>query len=50
MKVLIISAVVFGMAYLPVWALESLVMPQVEMMQYSYAHAGETAEALFPQR
>lgn len=50
MRVLILSAFVAAMAWLPVYAFETYVQPQLEALQYSYAHADETVHKLFAQQ
>lgn len=47
---MVVSAIIVSLAALPIMALQTMVMPQIESLQYTYAHAGETTEALFAQQ
>jgi hypothetical protein len=50
MKSLLIGVVVAAFAFLPVFILQTLVMPQMLQLKQSYAQAGQTVQALFPQQ
>ncbi len=49
-RVIVLTMFITAFAYMPVYAFENLVEPQLESLSYSYAHAGETVDRLFPQQ
>lgn len=50
MKTFAIGVVVAAFVFLPLYLLQTLVMPELKVMQQSYAQAGQTAQTLFPQQ
>jgi hypothetical protein len=50
MKIIAVGIIVAAFAYLPVFTLQTLVMPELTQLQQSYAHADQTVQALFPQQ
>lgn len=47
----ILTAVIVGVfAYLPVWAFDSLVLPQLNSLSHLYQSAGDTADRIAPDK
>lgn len=44
MRFILLGIFVFFFVALPVYALNTLVMPELNSLQYAYAHAGEIAD------
>jgi len=49
MKMLLVGVVVAAFAFLPVFLLQTLVMPELAQLKQSYVQADQTVQALFPQ-
>jgi hypothetical protein len=50
MKFLLLGVFVFFFVYIPLYLLNSLVMPDLNGLEQSYSHQGQTVQQLFPQR
>jgi hypothetical protein len=50
MKTFAIGVVVAAFVFLPLFLLQTLVMPEMKQLQRSYAQAGQTVQTLFPQQ
>lgn len=50
MKTLLVGVVVVAFVFLPLFLLQTLVMPEMKQLQRSYAQAGQAAQTLFPQQ
>jgi len=48
MKLLLAGIVIGSLVALPLLAVQTLVLPEIRQLQYSYAHADQTVNALFP--
>ena len=49
MRFMLLGIFAFFFVAMPMYLLDTLVMPELNSLQYSYAHQDQTVQALFPQ-